>query len=123
MERHSIKSLHVGVGQMTDVYCADRIPANRRKMTDAGGFGWLVLPVAARQAKGSHLSDVRLSRYFIFTDRNRTGYDWTGAPVTRVGGEVKILFSHDVLSKVKSPPPTLIALGSRCLCTIALIQK
>jgi len=56
--------------------------------------GCSVLPMAARQAHGSHLPDLRLFGYFIFANRQRGRNDRAPALVTGIGGEVKVLFSH-----------------------------
>jgi hypothetical protein len=57
-------------------------------------LGRCTLPMAAREADRSHLPDIGLFRYFILAYTQRTSDDGAVARVTRVCGEVKILFPH-----------------------------
>ncbi len=63
-------------------------------MTRARWLGCFVLVVAARQTDGSHSPDIDLLRYFVFANGSRAGNHWARACVTRVNGEVKVLFFH-----------------------------
>ena len=63
-------------------------------MTDTRWLGRGALPVSARQADRSHLSNVGFFRYFVLANRKPAGDDWAGTGVTRVSGEVQVLFSH-----------------------------
>ena len=54
------------------------------------------LAMTARQANGSHLLDIGLFGDFILADCERTRHDRSTTPVTGVGGEMKVLFSHTV---------------------------
>ena len=54
----------------------------------------LALPMAARQANCSHLSDVGFFRDFIFAHSQPTGNNRTFAFVASVSREVEILFFH-----------------------------
>ena len=71
-------------------------------MTGARRFGRCTLPMAARETDRSHLPDISLFRYFILANGQRAGDDWAGASVTRVCGEVKVLFPHVGSSELKS---------------------
>ena len=64
-------------------------------MTDARWRGRRALPVAARKADRTHGPDIRLLRYFILANRKFARDDWSGAFVTGVSGEVKVLFFHE----------------------------
>jgi hypothetical protein len=77
---------------------ADWIPFDRQQMMDTFGFGWPDLPMTARQAYCSHLPEASLFRYFILADCDGSCDDWIGTHVTRVRGQVKILFSHEFLA-------------------------
>src|SRR5216684_5130591 len=91
-------------------------------MTDKCRLGYLVLPMAACQANRSYLADVSLFRYFVLTDRKRAGNNRGSAQITRVSGEVEVLFSHWLpLSKAKSYARNVMARSVRCLFKIALI--
>lgn len=63
-------------------------------MTGARRFGRRTLPIAARETDRSHLANIGLFRYFILAHTQRAGDHWAGASVTRVCGEVKVLFPH-----------------------------
>ena len=71
-------------------------------MTDTFGFSWPDLPMTARQAYCSYLPEASLFRYFILADCNGSCNDWIGTQVTRVRGQVKILFSHEFLARKTS---------------------
>jgi hypothetical protein len=75
-----------------------RCPLDRQRMTNACWCSRRSLPMAAREANRSYLADVGFLRYHILANRKRARDDWAGACVTRVRGEVKIVFAHRDLS-------------------------
>jgi hypothetical protein len=70
------------------------LPLRWWKVAGNAQFGRFVLPMAARQANCPYLRDFRLFRDFILADRHGARNDRTITPVTGIGGEVKVLFSH-----------------------------
>ncbi len=77
------------------------IPCNRQQMTHTLGIGGFLLPMAARQADGSHWLDVGLFRYFIFANRRRARDDRAGACLARVNPEVKVFFFQGASQRTK----------------------
>jgi hypothetical protein len=71
-----------------------RYPFDRQQVTDPRRCGRRGLSTSARQADCSHWPDIRFFRYFILANRKCARDDGSGACVTRVSGEVKILFFH-----------------------------
>jgi hypothetical protein len=67
-------------------------------MTDSRWLRCLVLLATAGQADWPAYSlDVRLFRDFVLANRGGSGDDRAGTGITRVRGEVKIVFAHQIL--------------------------
>ena len=92
MQFCTIECFHENHSRMTAAALPRWLPCNRQHMPHTRRLGGFVLALAARQADGSHLPDVRLFRYFIFPNGSGAADDRAGACVTRVNGEVKVLF-------------------------------
>jgi hypothetical protein len=77
--------------------CGDLLfPFNWWKLSGHAELCHFGLAMTARQANGSHLLDIGLFGDFILADCQRTRHDRSTTPVTGVGGEMKVLFSHTV---------------------------
>jgi hypothetical protein len=90
----TVEGFYESGGQMRSLGGLGRGPLHRREMADAHRRGRGALAMSARQADGSHFSDLGFLRYFIFANRKRARDHWAGARVTEVRGEVKVLLSH-----------------------------
>src|ERR1051325_7693383 len=84
---------------MRSVYEVWRFPIDRWKLMCNARLSHLALPMAARQANCSHLSDVGFFRDFIFAHSQPTGNNRTFALVASVSREVEKLFFHDVINE------------------------
>jgi hypothetical protein len=62
--------------------------------------------MAAREADCSQLPDIGLFRYFVLAHTQRASDDWTGASVTWICGQLKVLFLHcgysEILPRLKN---------------------
>lgn len=94
MQVGTIECVYEGRGQVRCFDPVSRHPLERQHMTGSRWSGRRTLPMAARQADRSNLSNVGLFRYFILANREGASNDWALTRVTRVSGEVKVLFSH-----------------------------
>ena len=91
-------------------------------MTDARWRGRRALPVAAPKADRSHWPNIRFFRYLILTNRKCARDDRGSACVTRVSGEVKVLFFHEAPKQhIEVHNPMLRFARLQCLITIALL--
>jgi len=79
---------------LTGIYRSHELPFEWRQVTSTRWLCCFVLPVTAGQAHCSHLPDLSLLGYFILSDSQRAGNHRAGTLVTRVSGEMKVLFSH-----------------------------
>ena len=93
-------------------------PLDGWKLTAITKLRYFALPMAAREANRSDLPDVSLSRDFILADRKRARNDRTIAPVTGVGGEMEVLFSHWCPPTRQGIPPDILAVEDRDICSI-----
>ena len=84
--------------------CIRGRPFHRHQVTGARRLGRCTLPVAARKTDRSHLPDISLFRYFVLAHTQRASDDWAGASVTRVCGEVKVLFAHSASQRTDTYP-------------------
>jgi hypothetical protein len=89
-----IERFHEGAWQARSRDCIRGRPLQRHQVTGARRLGRCTLPAAARETDRSHLPDIGLLRYFVLAHTQRASDDWAGASVTRVCGEVKVLFPH-----------------------------
>jgi hypothetical protein len=89
-----IECFHESVCQARSFDCIRRRPLHRQQVTGAALARSRTLPMAAREADRSQLPDIGLFRYFILTHTQRASDDWTGASVTWICGQVKVLFLH-----------------------------
>jgi len=79
---------------LTGIYGSHGLPFEWRQVTSTRWLCCFVLSVTAGQAHCSHLPDLSLLGYFILSDSQRAGNHRAGTLVTRVSGEMKVLFSH-----------------------------
>jgi hypothetical protein len=94
MQRWPLEYFHESGGKFRSLDGSRRHPFDRQQVTDARRRGRHALPVAARQANRSHWTNIRFFRYFILANRKCARDDWSGALVTGVSGEMKVLFFH-----------------------------
>src|SRR5579864_9134439 len=87
---------------MRSLDCIGGGPFHRQQVPGSRWCRSLTLRTAARQTDCSHTPDVSFFRYFILANRQRRRYDGPVARITRVSGEVKILFSHGYSLKKKN---------------------
>ena len=61
---------------------------------DQARLGCFARPMAARQANRSHIANVGLFRYFVFTNCGRARNHRARTLVARISGEVQVLLFH-----------------------------
>src|ERR1700678_951064 len=94
MQFCEIERFPESASQARGLDCIRGRPFHRHQVTGARWLGRCTLPMAARETERSDLPDIGLFRYFVFAHTQRAGDDWAGASVTRVCGQVKVLFPH-----------------------------
>src|SRR5579864_2136266 len=92
MQFCAIERFHASVCQARSLDCIRGRPLHRHQVTGPRRLGRCTLPMAARETDRSHFPDISLFRYFVLAHTERASDHWAVAGVTRVGGEVKILF-------------------------------
>lgn len=101
MQFRTILCFHENDSRIADISLSGSFPYYREQMTHPRRIGGVVLAMAARQTDGPYLPDVGLFGYFILANRRGAGDGRASACLTRVNGEVKVLFFHRGLTAKK----------------------
>jgi hypothetical protein len=94
MEFCTIERLDKSRDQVARVDLIRKFPFQRHYMTGALWLRRIALPMAARDANRSYLSDISLFRDRVLAGSKPAGDDRSLAHVATVSGKVEILFSH-----------------------------